>query len=87
MHWSKRKGLRVVHPTLGVLTTRISDNTCPYVAEDQALRLISELEDQRLERFKQRVQNLECHLEAYDDPIEPTEGLSRFSQSGSRLDA
>ena len=87
VHWSKRKGLRVVHPTLGVLTTRISDNTCPYVAEDQALRLISELEDQRLERFKQRVQNLECHLEAYDDPIEPTEGLSRFSQSGSRLDA
>ncbi|CAE7436865.1 unnamed protein product [Symbiodinium sp. CCMP2592] len=87
VHWSKRKGLRVVHPTLGVLTTRISDNTCPYVAEDQALRLISELEDQRLEGFKQRVQNLECHLEAYDKPIEPTESMLRFARTGDRLDA
>ncbi|CAE7242537.1 GIP [Symbiodinium sp. CCMP2592] len=87
VHWSRRKGLRVIHPTLGVLNTRISDNTCPYVAEDQALKLISELEDQRLERFKQRIQNLECHLESYDAPPDPTGSLGRFATTGTRFDA
>ena len=85
--WTRRRGLKVVHPTLGTLRTRISDNTCPYVEEDQALRLIAELEDKRLARFKERVQNLECHLESYEAPLDPTESLRRFINSGDRLDA
>ena len=87
VQWSKRKGLRVTHPTLGILNTGISPNTCPYLQEDQALRLIAELESQRLEGFKQQVQNLECQLEVFDSGPDPTEALRAFSISGSRTDA
>eukprot|EP00439_Symbiodinium_sp_Y106_P003270 s2292_g1.t1 len=87
VRWSRRKGLRVIHPSLGVLNTGVSANTCPYVQEDQALRLIAELESQRLEGFKREIQNLECQLEIVDAPPDPTEALRCFSNSGLRSHA
>ncbi|CAE7033644.1 GIP [Symbiodinium sp. CCMP2592] len=64
----------------------VSGNTCPYVQEDQALRLISELEDHRLESFKQRVQTLESQLEVYDQRPDPTRSLQHFAATGDRKD-
>ncbi|CAE7269327.1 unnamed protein product [Symbiodinium sp. CCMP2592] len=87
VQWTKRKGLRVTHPTLGVLATGISSNTCPYVQEEQALKLIAELESQRLEGFKQEVQNLECQLEALEGPTDATETLRSFARTGCRGNA
>ena len=85
--WSKRRGLRVVHPRLGLLKTGVARNTCPYVQEQQALELIKELEMKRLHEFESQVQNLECELQAIAKPTDPTEALHRFVDSGSRSDA
>ncbi|CAE7251152.1 GIP [Symbiodinium sp. CCMP2592] len=71
---------------MGLLKTGVSGNTCPYVQEDQALRLISELEDHRLESFKQRVQTLESQLEVYDQRPDPTRSLQHFAATGDRKD-
>ena len=85
--WSRRKGLRVVHPTLGVLRTDISANHCPLVQEGQAMQIIAELEAKRLESFREKVQDLECQIESLEAPLDPTEALKRFAVSGDRRDA
>ncbi|CAE7759179.1 GIP [Symbiodinium necroappetens] len=87
VNWSKRGGLRVSHPRLGVLRTGVGRNTCPFIQEDQALSLIAELEDQRLKEFKTRVQDLEIHMESVSAPVDPTEALRRFAISGDRGEA
>eukprot|EP00439_Symbiodinium_sp_Y106_P064578 s3902_g10.t1 len=84
--WSKRKGLKVVHPTLGLLKTGIARNSCPYVQEDQALTLISELEAARLSDFEQSVQAMEAELHQLASPSDPTDALHRFIATGSRSD-
>ena len=84
--WSKRKGLRITHPTLGVLRTDLSNNHCPLLQEDQAMTLISELEARRLEDFRERVQDLECQIESIDSPPDPTHTLRKCVLSGDRKD-
>ena len=84
--WSKRQGLKVVHPTLGILKTGISGNTCPYVQEGQALQLIAELEANRLETLKEQVENLQCKLEESMQPPDPTEALRKYARTGERRD-
>ena len=85
--WSKRQGLKVVHPRLGKLKTGVAKNTCPYVQERQALELINELEVSRLKEFEQQVQTLECELQSLQAPLDPTEALRNYASSGSRVDA
>ena len=85
--WSKRRGLRVQHPTLGLLDTGVSSNTCPYVQERQALSLIAELECARLKDFSEQVQNLECQLEAYAQAPDPTTAIQGFIMGKTRKDA
>ena len=85
--WSRRKGLRVVHPTLGVLKTDVSETNCPLVQEGQAMQIIAELEAKRLENFRERVQDLECQIESLEVPLDPTEALRKFASSGDRRDA
>ncbi|CAE7216572.1 GIP, partial [Symbiodinium sp. CCMP2456] len=87
VEWSKRKGLKVTHPTLGVLSTGVGRNTCPYLQEQQALQLIAELEASRLDSFRQQVQNLECSLEVIQTSPNPTEALQAYATTGTRRDA
>ena len=87
VEWSKRRGLRVKHPTLGILHTGVSGNTCPYLQEQQALQLIAELEATRLGEFRDRVQTLECQLEARQECVDPSEAWSKFATTGTRRDA
>ena len=82
--WSRRKGLRVVHPTLGVLKTDVSETNCPLVQEGQAMQIIAELEAKKLENFREKVQDLECQIESLEVPLDPTEALRRFAASGDR---
>ncbi|CAE7807929.1 unnamed protein product [Symbiodinium sp. CCMP2592] len=85
--WSRRKGLKVIHPTLGVLRTGVSGNTCPYVQETQALQLIAELEQRRLDQLQQQVDTLQCCLQEATAPLDPTDALRRYAKSGERRDA
>ncbi|CAE7775417.1 RE1 [Symbiodinium sp. CCMP2592] len=82
--WSKRKGLRVVHPTMGHLKTGVSPNTCPFVQEDQALRLIGELETQRVKDFEESVQAMEAELHQLSSPQDPTDALRKYLETGTR---
>ena len=85
--WNKRSGLKVQHPVHGVLKTGVGKNTCPFIQEDQALKLISELEDCRLKQFEEQIQNLQTHLDELEKPIDPTEALRMYMQTGTRQDA
>ncbi|CAE7730700.1 GIP [Symbiodinium sp. CCMP2592] len=87
VEWSKRKGLKVSHPTLGALNTGLSSNHCPLVQEDQALTMIAELESKRLESFRDRIQDLECQIEHLQSSPDPTQTLRRYVASGDRGDA
>ena len=87
LNWSKRGGLKVRHPALGVLKTGVGRNTCPFLQEDQALTLISELEDKRLRTFKSEVQELESRMELVAAPLDPTDALRQYAVSGERADA
>ena len=86
LSWSRRRGLKVTHPTLGVLNTGLSSSHCPMVQEDQALQLIAELEARRLDSFREDVQNLECRIESLGKPPDPTESLKVMIGSGCRKD-
>ena len=85
--WSKRKGLKVTHPRYGVLDTGVASNTCPYLQERQALRLIEELEETKLKELGARVKNLEIQLRGVSDPIDPTTAIAKYIEIGSRVDA
>ena len=62
--WS-RKGLTLRHPAYGVLRTQIRGG-CPQLAEAEALRLISDLEQKRLERFEGQLCELQAKIEAVE---------------------
>ncbi|OLP82381.1 hypothetical protein AK812_SmicGene36962 [Symbiodinium microadriaticum] len=53
-------------------------------AEDQALSLIAELEDKRLQLFKNDIQDLESRMELVSAPLDPTEALRQYAVSGER---
>ena len=82
--WSKRKGLRVTHPRLGQLKVGVSPNTCPYMQEDQALKLIAELETTRLRDFEKSVQAMEAELQQIANPSDPSEAVRKYLCSGGR---
>ena len=50
--WSRRQGLKVVHPQHGVLKVRMKGN-CPMISELEALRLITEIEEKNLGQLQQ----------------------------------
>ena len=83
--WSKRKGLKVTHPTLGTLQTKVSSSNCPVVQEDQALLMIAELESKRLDGFREQVQNLECKMKTFGTQPDPTKALQGLAMKGDRV--
>ena len=76
-----------MHPRLGVLKTGVAQNTCPYLQECQALQLIEELEMNKLKELETQVNTLEWKMTELDRPIDPTEALRKFGNSGSKRDA
>ena len=85
--WSRRNGLKVTHPTLGVLDTGVSPSHCPLLQEEQAMKIIHELEAKKLSDFEEKVQELECQIESVETVPDPTETIKRYVISGDRRDA
>ena len=69
-----RKGLTLRHPTYGVLRTQIRGG-CPQLAETEALRLISDLENKRLERFEGQL----CELKPRSRRLKRHPGRNQFA--------
>ena len=87
VEWSRKRGLRLKHPTLGLLKTGLSSSHCPMVQEDQTLKMIAELESKRLDSFEEGIQNLECQIEHLQAPPDPTDELRKYISTGNRRDA
>ncbi|CAE7272323.1 GIP, partial [Symbiodinium microadriaticum] len=62
----------------------VSPNTCPYMQEDQALKLIAELETTRLRDFEKSVQAMEAELQQIANPSDPSEAVRKYLCSGGR---
>ena len=52
LSWTKRGGLRIIHPQHGVLKTVVKGN-CPLLGETQALSLIDQLEQKKLQELRE----------------------------------
>ena len=80
-----RRGLRVLHPEHGEITTHVS-GACPFIGEARALELIGEIEARKLEQLK--VRTLEAQLKMRG--IEATVGfdmqLQEYRRTGSRVE-
>ena len=78
-------GALISELTLGYLKTSIVEG-CPQLAETQALALIAELEQSRLNDFTARLNELEVRLQATEN-IQPwIVALERFVKGGDRRD-
>ena len=81
--WTRKGGLKVVHPQFGVLRTFVKGNH-PMLVETQALEIISQLEDLQLRALE--TQTAETFVRTLD--VEETKSwdfmLSKFVATGSR---
>ena len=82
VNWTRR-GLEVIHPVYGVLTTHVS-GACPFIGEARALELIGELENRKLEQLK--VSMLETQLRLCGIEAQRTYGthLAEYRRTGDR---
>ena len=82
VNWTRR-GLEVIHPVCGVLTTHVS-GACPFIGEARALELIGELENRKLEQLK--VSMLETQLRLCGIEAQRTYGihLAEYRRTGDR---
>ncbi|CAE7249757.1 RE1, partial [Symbiodinium natans] len=83
LHWTRKRGLVVEHPEHGVLRTHVA-GSCPMLGEAQALNIIQELEEQKLQRLHDNVQ--EGHLRALEHILNKEFGdyLNEYVLSGDR---
>ena len=82
--WTRR-GLEVVHPVFGVISTHVS-GACPFIGESRALELIGELENRKLDQLKMAM--VETQLRLYGMEARPSYGaqLTEYRRTGARTD-
>ncbi|OLP84473.1 Transposon Ty1-NL2 Gag-Pol polyprotein [Symbiodinium microadriaticum] len=82
--WTRR-GLEVVHPVYGVISTHVS-GACPFIGESRALELIGELENRKLEQLK--MTTVETQLRLHGMEARPSYGaqLAEYRRTGTRTD-
>ena len=85
LQWTKRNGLVVEHPEHGVLATQVSGN-CPMIGETQALQLIQELEERKLEQLRGHVKEGVFRIAGQLIPRCFEGYMSDYVQSGHRAD-
>ena len=81
-----RKGLKIVHPTLGVLRTSVKAG-CPELTMAEADKIIEQVENAKLQEFRDEVQTLQMKLEALKvgaNTAPWTTHLDDYVASGSR---
>ena len=84
VHWTKGR-LTVVHPVHGRLRVKIRDY-CPELAEHEALRLIAELEQKRLEEMGETVRALEMKVAECEYQMEWFDHVKNYVACGERVD-
>ncbi|CAE7365235.1 unnamed protein product, partial [Symbiodinium sp. CCMP2456] len=84
--WSKRQGLRVVHPEHGDLQVKMR-GTCPYISELEALKLIAEIEDKNLERLQQTTMRSLWTTSSSSSPLPWSAYLEAYVETGRRSSA
>ncbi|CAE7236687.1 RE1, partial [Symbiodinium sp. KB8] len=83
--WGRKKGLQIKHPVHGVIRPRVVGR-CPIIGEAQALDLIRELEDQRVDELRRTTMATQRALWMWDERATWSQCLERFLQSGKRAD-
>ncbi|CAE7236757.1 RE1 [Symbiodinium sp. CCMP2456] len=84
--WSKRQGLRVIHPEHGDLQVKMR-GTCPYISELEALKLIAEIEDKNLERLQQTTMRSLWTTSSSSNPLPWSAYLEAYVKTGRRSSA
>ena len=84
VHWTKGR-LTVLHPVHGRLRVKVRD-FCPELAEHEALRLIAELEQKRLEEMGETVRALEMKVAECEYQMEWFDHVKNYVASGERVD-
>ena len=81
--WTRKSGLRVVHPEFGVLRTFVKGNH-PMLAETQALEIISQLEDHHLRTLEDSAAATLVRSLDYEEVKSWDFMLGKFAATGER---
>ena len=83
----KKGNFKVVHPVWGELRTTIRGG-CPELAQEQAARLVNEIEDKKLKELKDGVSLLKAKLEhlVHEEKLPWTTYVERYLEGGLAKD-
>ena len=84
VHWAKGR-LTVIHPVHGRLRVRVRD-FCPELAEHEALKLIAELEQKRLDDMTNTMKALELKVSECEYKMEWFDHVRNYTLTGARVD-
>ena len=84
VNWTRR-GLEVVHPAYGVISTHVS-GACPFIGEARALELIGELEGRKLEQLKVATVTTQLRLQGMEAKTTYNVQLAEYRRTGNRND-
>ncbi|CAE6949120.1 GIP [Symbiodinium sp. CCMP2592] len=82
--WTKR-GLQVEHPEHGTISTHVV-GSCPYIGESQALELIRELENRKLEQLKVNTIETQLRMNGLEAQLSFGAQLQEYRRTGNRAD-
>ena len=81
--WGRRKGLEIVHPVHGTIRPKVVGK-CPLIGEAQALQLIKELEDKRVEDLQRSTMAMQRTLWLWNQEATWSKHLHAFLCTGER---
>ncbi|CAE7744641.1 unnamed protein product [Symbiodinium pilosum] len=81
--WTRKGGLKVIHPQFGVLRTFVKGNH-PMLAETQALELISQLEEEHLQSLEEAMAETSVRALDYEEMRSWDFLLGKFVATGGR---
>eukprot|EP00439_Symbiodinium_sp_Y106_P060167 s729_g8.t2 len=84
LSWGRRRGLEIVHPVHGVIRPKVIGQ-CPLVGEAQALQLIKELEDKRVQELQRSNLMMQRTLWTWDHDLTWSRHLAMFLDQGDRV--
>ncbi|CAE7198854.1 RE1 [Symbiodinium sp. CCMP2592] len=83
LSWTKKNGLRIVHPQFGTLKTVVKGN-CPLLGETQALDLIHQLEQKKLQELREATAETFLGTLNLSEVKDWDEMFAAYVQSGNR---
>ena len=84
LEWSRKRGLRILHPKYGLLPTKLVGNT-PVLREAEALKLIADLEQAELEKLELKTAEGALRTLSVDEPVTTwIDHLEEFVNTGER---